>query len=533
VATVRARKRRDGKPLAVMVAGLGAARRLARLDAAHEAALLSPERPIVIAPLAQGARLAQGVTQGLPTIGLFLPTTPAQALIFHDLAGQPEGTAWMAEDDHALVMTSANLSGEPIVIDDDEARARLPALADLIVAHDREILVRADDSVVTIIAGAPALIRRARGHAPERVRMPRALPPALGVGAHLKATACLIEGDGAVLTAHLGDLDTPSAIAGHADAVAHLTGLIRAAPRVIGHDLHPDLAATRYAARRGEGDGLPLVGVQHHHAHAAAVAAEHGVLEGYLGLVLDGVGYGPGGAIWGGELLAVDGAGMRRLGHLAPIALPGGDIAAREPWRVAAGLLHAMGRGDAIAARFAGQKQAALLAQNLPSMAAPMTSSAGRLFDAAAALLGVAEVNRFEGEAAMRLEALVARPRLLEGGSVLHGGMLDVGPLMHALADEREARRGAELFHGTLIAGLTALTLQTAEAENRDVVALGGGCFLNRWLSEGLMDSLTAAGLRPLLPRALPCNDGAIAFGQAVVAALALERAESPRPGRR
>ncbi len=424
VAALRARKKRDGKPFAVMVAGLGGARALAELAPRHEAALTRHERPIVIAPGKAGSGLANGVTQGLPTIGLFLPATPLQALIFHELAGRPAGLAWMEACEAALVMTSANLSGEPIVADDDEARAALAGIADRIVSHDREILVRCDDSVLAFTGAAPALIRRARGYAPDPVALKRSLPSALGLGAHLKTTVAVIERDRAVLSAHIGDLDSPAGIAAHQEATRHLIGLTRAKPRIVAHDLHPDLATTRLAAAFG----LPAHAVQHHHAHALAVAAEHGVERGFLGLILDGVGYGPGGAIWGGELLAVDGPRSERVGHLSELALPGGDVAAREPWRVAAGVLAALGRSDEIPVRFPDQPQAAALAANLARMASPMTSSAGRLFDAAAALLGVAARNRFEGEAAMRLEALVRRPRHEDGLWRIEDGRLDLSP---------------------------------------------------------------------------------------------------------
>ena len=298
--------------------------------------------------------------------------------------------------------------------------------------------------------------------------------------------------------------------------MAHLLSLLDVDPAVVAHDLHPDFASTRFA----ESFGRPTIAVQHHHAHVAAIAAEHRIEGAILGLVLDGYGRGGDGGHWGGELLRADGSGFARLGHLKPLPLPGGDAAAREPWRMAAAVLHALGRGDEIAARFPERSLAARLGEVLASGQAITTTSAGRLFDAVAGLLGVCPSQRYEGQAAMQLEALVAAPRVQRDGWSVTGGVLDLMPLLQSLA-ERDLHpvAGAELFHGTLAAALTDWVADAAHRTGVSSVALGGGCFLNRVLTDMLVPALRARGLTPLVARKLPPNDGGLSLGQAWVAA--------------
>ena len=517
VERLRQRKGRDGKPFAVMVPGLTAARRLADLTDSEAALLSGRARPIVLARAWPHNGLAPGVQSGLPTIGIMLAYTPLQYLLFHDAMGRPDGTSWTERADAPVwVMTSANASGDPLIIDDDEAQSRLSGIADRVAGHDRRIVARADDGIVRQIAGAPAILRRARGHVPAPVQLSHDVPSTLAVGGDLKTTLCLIRGREAFVSPHLGDMSTPAARACFREAVDHLTAVLDVVPERLACDWHPDFFTTRWAESRGG----PLVRVQHHHAHVAAVAAEHGVDGPLLGLALDGVGLGEGGSAWGGELLLSDGARFRRLGGLKPLAQPGGDAAALDPRRMAAAALHALGRGAEIARRFADFPDAALLAAMLDKgVNCPATSSTGRLFDAAAGLLGVCDRNRFEGEAAMRLEGLVERPRVLTGGWQLAHGMLDLTPLLGALADEPDARRGAELFHGTLAAALTdwvAQTMVTCRAPRR--VALSGGCFHNKVLSDTLGRQLAATGVSVLRPRAVPAGDGGLSLGQAWIA---------------
>jgi hydrogenase maturation protein HypF len=514
VARLRARKERGGKPFAVMALNAASAARWTRIGAVERAALESAERPVVLLATRGQAALPAALAPGLDTLGVMLPAAPLHFLVFHQAAGRPAGTAWLkVPHPLLLVATSANPGGEPLVIGDDEAHARLAGLADLVVTHDRPVVTRCDDSVMRVIDAAPRFLRRARGFTPRAIRLPHPVRPVLALGGMLKATACATSGDEAVLSQHVGTLDNAATRRFLDEAVGHLLHILGTAPVLLAHDLHPDFPARQLAGRLG----LPTLAVQHHHAHAAAVLAEHGVTAPALAVVLDGFGFGSDGGAWGGELLRLDGAAFRRLGHLRPLPLPGGDVAARQPWRMAAAALHALGRDDEIVARFGAS--AAPVAGLLASGLAPSTTSCGRLFDAAAALLGVRHSSTYEGEAAMRLEALARAPSVLPEGWRLDGGVLDMLKLLdHLRGCSPEA--GADLFHGTLAAGVVAWTAAAAGREGLEVVALGGGCFVNRWLAEGVAGGLRAAGLLPLLPAQAPAGDGGLSLGQAWIGAI-------------
>ncbi len=518
VATLRRRKQRDAKPFAVMVASPASAEAVAEASGAVRALLASRERPIAL--LRSRRVLAPSVAPGLAHLGVMLPYTPLHHLLFHEAAGAPaDWDQRTATTDLVLVATSANPGGEPLVIDDRDAERRLGGIADLIVTHDRPIVVRADDSVTFMVDGAPAFLRRARGHVPCPIVLPREVPSLLAVGALLKNTVTVTRGREAFVSQHVGDLDNAEAVRFFEETIAHLLSILDVDPVGIAHDLHPDFASTRFA----EAFGRPTVAVQHHHAHVAAIAAEHRIDGPILGLVLDGFGRGSDGGSWGGELLLADGAQFRRLGHLQPLALPGGDAAAREPWRMAAAALHALQRNDEIPSRYRGRPQAPRLAAMLARDLYPATTSAGRLFDAAAGLLGICDVQHYEGQAAMQLEALVASPAVLADGWSVKDGVLDLTPLLESLAMPGVDRvAGAELFHGTFAAALADWAERAARTTGISTVALGGGCFLNRVLTEALVAALRARGLAPLLARALPPNDGGISLGQVWVAASAL-----------
>jgi hydrogenase maturation protein HypF len=369
---------------------------------------------------------------------------------------------------------------------------------------------------------SPSFIRRARGFTPAPIELARGGPPVLATGAYLKNTACLTRGAQAFLSPHIGDLDNAASRAALEEAVAHLQRVLEIRPEAVAHDLHPDFFSTVLARQVAGELGVPAFGVQHHHAHIAAIAAEHRVEAPLLGVALDGVGLGDDDEPWGGELLLVDGAGFTRIGHLRELPLPGGDRAAREPWRMAAAVLHELGRGDDIAARFAGQRAAAAVAELLArGLSCPRTSSAGRWFDAAAGLLGVSTVMNYEGQAAMQLEALAARHggALLEPGLWrLDGGVLDLLPLAERLIDEADAAAGAALFHSTLAAAMADWVALAARRQQLTTVALGGGCLLNRVLATQLSALLRARGLAVLTAVQAPPNDGGIALGQAWVA---------------
>ncbi len=518
VARLRQRKAREEKPFAVMALNAASLAGLAQCSADELTLLQGAERPIV---LIEKIGELHGVADGLPELGVLLPYTPLHYLLFHEAAGRPAGNDWLAEPSpFLLVCTSANPGGEPLVHRNEEAVLRLKGIADGFLVHDRDILLRADDSVLRLSGQAPAFIRRGRGYTPAPVQLGISGPAVLAAGGFFKNTICVTRGSEAFLSQHVGELDNAASCIALEQTVEHLLNVLEIEPELVIHDLHPDFFSSRFAAAYAAKHGIPALAVQHHHAHIGAVAAEHGILEPVLGVALDGVGLGTDGAAWGGELLRVDGAKMERLGHLFSLALPGGDRAAREPWRMAAAALSALGRGGEIPARFA-EPAAPMLTELLErGRNVAQTSSCGRLFDAAAGLLGVKSRSGFEGQAAMLLEGLATqhgRTAPLAGGFVIDGGTLSFLPLLDRLADCRDAGEGASLFHATVAAGLAAWVIPEAQQQGLSRIALGGGCFLNRILSAELAGLLQAAGLEALQARLAPPNDGGLALGQAWV----------------
>jgi len=533
VARLRGGKQREEKPFAVMVLNTASARHYAQFHAQEAALLASGERPIVLLHQSRACEQAlQGIAPGLSSIGLMLPYTPLHYLLFHELLGKPEGTDWLQQATPlALVMTSANPGGEPLVKDDAEARESLAGLADAFLTHNRDILHRCDDSVMKWQDQAPTFVRRARGYTPRRIKLAAAGPSVLACGAWLKNTVCLTRGDEAFVSQHIGDLDHAGTRLMLDETVSDLINLLGVQPQAVAHDLHPDFYSTQFAQAYAVQHQLPHFAVQHHHAHIAAICAEHRITTPVLGLALDGVGLGADGSAWGGELLRVDGVPCERLGHLTPLALPGGDRAAREPWRMAAAALFRMHRGHEIARRFVMQSGAAMMADLLQSQRhCVATTSMGRYFDAAAGLLGVSEIQRYEGQAAMLLEGLAdhhGQVAALAAGYVFTGNhQLDFLPLLQFLADCKDPAFGAALFHATLAQGLGEWVQRAAAQTGIRQVALGGGCFLNNLLTQALTDSLSAQGLTVLTAQQLPPNDGAISLGQASIALL--QMANSP-----
>ncbi len=522
---LRGGKRREQKPFAVMVLNVASARRYAQISGDEAGLLQSVERPVVLLHKTSGCdALLPDVAPGLSCVGLMLPYTPLHFLLFHELLGRPDGMDWLEQETEiALVMTSANPGGEPLVRDDAEARAHLDELAQAFLSHDRSILHRCDDSVMAWRDGRPAMVRRARGFVPVRIALPSSGPAVLACGAWLKNTVCVTRGAEAFLSQHIGDLDHAGTRRVLEESVDHLCSILDIWPQAVAHDLHPDFFSTQFALDFAARRGIPAIAVQHHHAHIAAVCAEHGITQPVLGMALDGIGLGSDGSAWGGELLWVEGASMRRLGHLAPLAMPGGDRAAREPWRMAAAALHMLGRGEEIVRRYPDQPAAMTVSSMLQRrLNCPATSSAGRLFDAVAGLLGVLDIQSYEGQAAMLLEGLAERHgpvAPLAGGYILgDDGMLDFHPLLSAMTDCRDAALGASLFHATLAEGLAQWVTVAAERYEITTVALGGGCFLNGVLSQALAQRLALRGLIVLAARQSPTNDGGIALGQAWVA---------------
>ncbi len=526
VAELRARKRREAKPFALLAADLTAARELAELGAAEERLLAGRERPIVLAPRRPVAPVAASLAPGCANLGLMLPDSPLHHLLARD-AGEP------------LVMTSGNVAEEPIAYEDADALERLGPIADAFLAHDRRIETRAEDSVLRALSAerpAPLMLRRSRGYVPSSLALaPATPPPLLACGAELKSTFCLAAGGRAWVGPHQGDLRDYESLVAFRQGVAHFERLLSFAPELLAHDLHPDYLSTRYALER---DGVETVAVQHHHAHLAACLAEHGVAGRAVGAIYDGAGLGPDGTVWGGEILVGDAASYARAGMLRPVPLPGGDAAAREPWRMACAWLVAAREGDApplpstLAAEVAVAEWEAVAALARGGPAAPPTSSAGRLFDAVAALAGLRARSLYEGQAAMELEA-AASPD--ERGAYRFDRAEEDGPdgKPRLVLDPREAIRAiaADLaagtapgdvsarFHNGLAVATAAALAATAEASGLDTAVLSGGAFQNRLLLERTAERLRAAGLCVLVPERLPPNDGGVSYGQAAVAA--------------
>ncbi|KFB66136.1 carbamoyltransferase HypF [Candidatus Accumulibacter vicinus] len=522
VALLRERKQRDEKPFVVMLANAASAARLVQIGVGEPGLMALPTRPAILLRKRGGCDDAlPGVAPGLAWLGVMLPYTPVQFLLFHEAAKRPAGVGWLERSqDLALVMTSANPGGEPLVIGNSEALLRLYGIADAFLMHDRDIVTRCDDSVARITTGGLQFIRRARGYTPRAIRLPVSGPSVLAVGAWFKNTICVTRGDEAYVSQHVGDLDNAAVCDFLEENVAQLLKLLGSEPAIVAHDLHPDFHSTRFAADFAQQRRLPLLGVQHHHAHAAAVLAEHGMQGAHLALSLDGVGLGTDGAAWGGELLRVDGARFERLGHLSPLALPGGDRAANEPWRMAAAVLHQLGRNREISERFIGQQAAPAVAQMLASdILCPPTTSMGRIFDAAAGLLGIRSVMAYEGQAAMFMEGLAqcyGDILPLDQGWRIAQGRLDLLPLLAVLADEKNAERGAALFHATLAAAIADWVRVLAPGEK--AVVGSGGCFLNQVLVRGLRARLGAQGIKLVEARQVPPNDGGLSVGQAWIA---------------
>jgi len=529
VARLRERKQREEKPLALMFANTVSIADYALTTADEIEQLRAPERPIVLLQKQSACDLAfPGVAPGVAWLGAMLPYTPLHYLLFHEAVARPSDADWLEKaQDLALVMTSANPRGEPLVIANDEALARLAGIADAFLLHDRDIVARCDDSVLRVLPATrhPQFVRRARGYTPRSIRLAQHGPDVLALGGVFKNTLCFTRRELAFLSPHIGDLDHVATCLALEEAVGHLLHILEVQPKAVAHDKHPDFFSTRLALQLGEAWNVPTIAVQHHHAHIGAVLAEHGIQEPVLGLALDGVGLGDDGTAWGGELLNVSGGRYDRLGHLRTLAMPGGDRAAREPWRMAASALHRLGRGNEIAVRFADQPGADIVAQMLDRQArTPMTSSLGRWFDAAAGMLGVQPRMSFEGQAAMRLEGLAASYGQVSTSPLheicLEDGMsvLDLSPLLQRLSAEGNAGRGAAIFHAGLIAALADWVEQSAQTIGLRVIACGGGCFLNALLQRGLRQALDERGLTMLEAQAVPPGDGGLSLGQAWVA---------------
>ncbi len=527
VSALRARKHREDKPFAVMAPSVTAASRLAELGEPERGLLEGIQRPIVLAPRLPNAPVASAVAPGAPELGLMLPYSPLHHLLLAEL-GTP------------LVMTSGNVSDEPIAYRDQDALARLAGIADLFLVHDRPIETRTDDSVVRMLAlgdrRQTTFLRRSRGYVPASVPLPPpgTPQPLLACGAELKSTFCLAKGDRAWVSHHIGDLENYETLRSFTDGIEHFRVLFAVEPEVVAHDLHPEYLSTKYALDR---HGARLIGVQHHHAHLAACLAEHGAAGPAVGAIFDGTGYGTDGTVWGGELLLGDAASFRRLGMLAPVAMPGGARAIRQPWRMACAWLCSAFAGSSapaiprtLSCSVDPGTWKAVCGLAATGLASPATTSMGRLFDAVAAIAGVRATVNYEGQAAIELEAACDPGEhdryeiSLAAGDA--GLVIDPRPAIRQVVDDVRAgvSRGviAARFHNAVARVTVDACARLADAHGCELVALSGGVFQNRRLLEAVSSALSARGLRVLVPERLPINDGGIAYGQAVVAAARL-----------
>ncbi len=541
VGRLRDRKRRWAKPFAIMVRDLAAARDLCRVGVLERRILESPARPIVLLEARRDGRpgLAPAVAAGNRRLGVLLPYTPLHHLLLEAV-------------DRPLVLTSGNLTDEPLATDDADASIRLAGLADGFLAHDREIRARYDDSVTRVVARRESVVRRARGYAPDPMPLPVATPvPLLAVGAELKHTFTLARGGRAHVAPHNGDLEDLATHRAFTDGLAHLSRLLALEPEIVVHDLHPEYLSTKYALERFP--AAKRIVVQHHHAHVASCAAEHGITSPFLGVAYDGLGMGDDGTFWGGELFLADLRGYRRLGRFGRAPMPGGALAVRKPYRMALGyLLGAEATGDnetgmefnslsqgvagPFLARLDPREVSLVGTQVARRLNAPLASSAGRLFDAAAALLGIRDVAEYEAQAAIDLELAAGdrRPGALPWRLAWADGLLvyDPRPTLLALLDGLGGGRSP----GSLAAGFQETISDVTAAMLDDVrkrtgvrtVCLSGGVFQNRRLASDLVRRLAADGFEVFINRQVPVNDGGVSYGQAAVAAARLGAGDAP-----
>jgi hydrogenase maturation protein HypF len=532
VMRLRERKHRYGKPLAVMVQDVEAAREVCTLTAAEEALLQTVARPIVLARKRDGGGIAEGVAPGIPWLGVFLPYAPLQHLLFAD--GRLR----------ALVMTSANLSEEPIAIDNDEALARLGAIADAFLMHDREILQRCDDSVAAVVDGRPQLIRRARGFVPLGVELPLDAPPLLAVGGHLKNVFALARGRRVYQSQHLGDLENLTGLEFFRESLDHLMRTFEIEPETVVHDLHPGYLSTAWAKEWAEERGPGLIAVQHHHAHVAGCMAEHGLREA-IGLTLDGTGYGTDGRIWGGEVLIARLDGFERFAHLEYVAMPGGDAAVREPWRMAFAALRAADfdvESEQIVKLLGAQASEVRVLRRMVERGinSPMTSSLGRLFDAVAAVVLNRRVVDYEAQAAIELEGIaVDEPDRFEQGDYvpeLHeaeegsgsAAVIRTGKMWKAVLEDLwrgvPASRISARFHAGIAEGFINVAGNARIESGINQVAMSGGCMHNRRLARLLRVGLEAQGFQVFQHAQVSPGDGGLSYGQVAVAAAMLAK---------
>lgn len=523
VRRLRERKSRPDKPLAVMVKDAMTAEALCAIDSDERSLLTGPERPVVLMRkraqedlAADAPHIARSVAPGIPWLGLFLPYAPLHHLLFAD--GRLR----------ALVMTSANLSDEPICIDNDEAQERLRGIADGFLLHDREILQRCDDSVMAVVEGFPQIVRRARGYVPLPVSLPVATRPLLAVGGQMKCALTLARGKEAFQSQHLGDLEYRSGPEFFESALEHLQKTFDIKPECVAHDLHPEYLSTQWAMDYARKHGLPCIAVQHHHAHVASCMAEHGITDPVIGIALDGTGFGTDGTVWGGEVLIADLCGFKRVGHLRGLPMPGGTKAIEQPWRMALSAVWTLlGEERARDLAWPACNTKLLLEWMKLGTVGPTTSSCGRWFDAVAALVTGRAVATYEAQAAVELEGLADKSDCGSYTSVVtvgdDGWVIEPASMLRELLEERGKGISAAVissrFHAWLARSFAQIAHASRERTMLDRVCLSGGTMHNRLLTRLLKRELEAMGFHVLLHHKVSPGDGGLSYGQAAVAA--------------
>ena len=524
VKQLRGRKMREEKPFAVMAPDIASIERFCVVSDEEKELLESPNRPIVLLTKRPESAISERVAPRNKYFGVMLPYTPLHYVLLSD--------GFLA-----LVMTSANPSDEPIVIDNDEALERLAGLADYFLMHDRDIFIQNDDTVARVVNGSPVMVRRSRGYAPRPVFLEEPAETVLACGPELKNTVCLLKGKNAFLSQHIGDLKTAETFAVFKKTIEHMERIFEIAPRIIAYDMHPDYLSTRYAMALKEQDsgGLRLVAVQHHHAHIVSCMAERGIEGPVIGLALDGTGYGDDGRIWGGEILVADELSYRRAAHFEYVPMPGGDAVIKEPWRMALSYLyHAYGKSlwdvDIQFVRDIDRDKAEILLGMVDKdVNSVLTSSCGRLFDAVAALAGVRQAITYQGQAACELEGIMAEddagsyPCAIRAEESDTSFLLCFGDTIRAIVSDLQ--RGVDAatisrrFHRTVADALKEACIMVRDSDKLERVVFSGGVFQNVYLLSTLSEELAALGFEVYTHSAVPNNDGCVALGQAVIAA--------------
>lgn len=520
VSQLRQRKRRSGKPFALMSYDLETIRQFAAVSEEEERLLRSTQAPIVLLDLTeQGKKLAQIVAPDQNTLGFMLPYTPLHYLLFEKAAAYPE----------VLIMTSGNLSEEPIVTENEEALERLGNIADAFLLHNRPIQTRIDDSVVTLVKNQPYFIRRARGYAPSPIRLPFLVAPALATGTHLKNTFALSRERYAFISHHIGDLENQETLIAFTKAIHHYQDIFRIQPKLITADLHPDYLATRYAQQRATKENLPLVLVQHHHAHISSCLADNGwnTDEPVIGLAFDGTGYGTDGAIWGGEVFLANYSGFERRFQLEYAPLPGGDVSIRKTARLALAYLHKFGlldQGEGLEPyRFLDEVERQVLTRQVDTgFNTPLTSSMGRLFDAVASLIGLYQEINYEAQNAIRLEAIADSDEDAAYGFPIQGSQILLKPIFEDILNDLRANLPQSTISAKFHNAVINLSLDVSERLRKETgiknVAISGGVWQNKLLIKRIIPVLEKAGFTPLWHHQVPTNDGGVALGQLLTA---------------